>query len=457
VDYVALSGSVTFAANSTTSSQVDVSALANNDNDALLTMTVSGDGSLYSTGASDPIHLWGGGMSGTPTVLFDGSHNGDNSGNNPGWIRIDRTEQNISQPLTVYYSFSGNLLIGGTTPPASGSFGTIGFGAGDGEATLTLTDPSGQVGADSGTLTLDPDQNPTFGSSSYFSSPHYNVSDPLPSASVTISDDENAAPTVDLALLGIDHATQQSPGAYLPLDDSFDAGLSGAVSTTTDSVTYQAPGQIADNGKDRNLQYVIPNLLPGDETYNDLWAATLQISNPNSSGPVTIGSLQWMIPSGVKVWWQEGDRWVQVTDKDNVPEGTTFNLYIQGTAIGNGMLKATFTPSGGTAVSDSAQLNVFGVNVTIGDASNNQTDKITVDDAYYLGYTDSAGNPVPDDASTQYPMGNDPDLQSVVVSSQGSIPAGSAFSISLPAGIRFWNTATHQLVYSGEQSPPTNR
>jgi hypothetical protein len=60
VDYSALSGSVTFAADSTISSKVDVSALANNDNDALLTMTVSGDGSLYSTGASDSIHLWGG-------------------------------------------------------------------------------------------------------------------------------------------------------------------------------------------------------------------------------------------------------------------------------------------------------------------------------------------------------------------------------------------------------------
>ena len=302
VDYSPLSGSVTFAANSTTA-KVDIAALANNTDSDVLTMTITGDGTTYSTGASDSIKIWGGSGT-TPTVVIDASHNGDNTGSNPGWIRIDRTEQAIGSQLNVYYTFSGNLLIGGNPP--TGGYQTFSFDAGDGQAVVDLTDPSGQVGDDTGTLTIAPDQNPIHGgsgsSSGSGSTPHYYVGNPYV-ASVTIADDVDSDVSLQLSFTGVDSTTQHGGGVILDVDNGYDFGNIAQVNESIDGVSAAVQQPVPDNADDRGL---VDRILAGAGQLQSA-SVTLQAigTTPQS------GTLTWNIPQGLTVWWHGAKRTIR--------------------------------------------------------------------------------------------------------------------------------------------------
>ena len=251
-------------------------------------------------------------------------------------------------------------------------------------------------------------------------------------------------------------------GDYIPVDNQL--GLNAAkqnlpvVNPSNGELESVAVlGPVPNDAQDRGLQYTV------SPTSNGVVEATLSIVYP-SAEPVT-GTLSLTdAANDVTIWWLEGGRWVPASSLTlaDISPGNYWVL-IQGTTAGADDVQISYTPntqSTGTtpaAINDNEPVKVFGVTVSIAgptQAVNNiMATDIPVDDDYYLGYVDVSGNPVADDdpSETQYPTGNDPDLTTATIAAQGSYPGGSVIIITVPAGLRVWNTVTQTLVITGEE------
>ena len=244
-------------------------------------------------------------------------------------------------------------------------------------------------------------------------------------------------------------------GDYIPVDNQLGNGNAAqqnlpVVNPSNGELESVAVlGPVPNDGLDRGLQNTV------SPTSNGVVEATLSIVYP-SAEPVT-GTLSLTdATNDVTIWWLESGRWVPASSLTlaDISPGT-YQVLIQGTTAGADDIQISYTPNtqrtGTTpaAINDNEPVKVFGVTVSIagptvavGDVMATQ---ITADDGYNLGLTDSNGNPIADDdpSVTQIPPNNnDPYLETVTITFSSTVPVGSPYNASCPAGYCFVDPIT---------------
>ncbi|MGB7157896.1 MAG: fibronectin type III domain-containing protein [Tepidisphaeraceae bacterium] len=164
------------------------------------------------------------------------------------------------------------------------------------------------------------------------------------------------SPTVNLAVAGVPDADEETVGEWVPINSNFD------------EQNYAPDGRPRhDNQPDATGD----RINPGDQELRDV-ALTF-------GGDAITGTWKLEFPDRIKVWKDNGNgTWSQVTStvaQPSVTTPTTINLKVEGiklSATKNDIeLKATFTPSSGSAVIDRARFSVAGVDVDIDSDNDN--------------------------------------------------------------------------------------
>ncbi len=165
------------------------------------------------------------------------------------------------------------------------------------------------------------------------------------------------APTVNLAVNGIPDADEETVGEWVPINSNFDEQNHGSDGRPRHD---NEPDAAAGN-----------RINPGDQELRDV-ALTF-------GGEGVSGTWKLDYPSRIKVWKDGGGgAWSLVSSGATQPSITapaTINLKVEGITLSDAMndieLKATFTPSGGSAVIDKARFSVAGVDVDIDSDNDN--------------------------------------------------------------------------------------
>ncbi|MGB7156563.1 MAG: fibronectin type III domain-containing protein [Tepidisphaeraceae bacterium] len=156
------------------------------------------------------------------------------------------------------------------------------------------------------------------------------------------------SPTVNLAVSGIPDADEETVGEWVPINSNFDE---------------QNHGPDGRPRHDNQPDVTGDRINPGDQELRDV-ALTF-------GGDGVTGTWKLEFPSKIKVWKDNGNgTWSQVVStvtQPSVTAPTTINLKVEGitlSATKNDIeLKATFTPSTGSAVIDRARFSVADVDI----------------------------------------------------------------------------------------------
>src|SRR6185295_17996521 len=166
--------------------------------------------------------------------------------------------------------------------------------------------------------------------------------------------------TIDLAIDGTTEGTEETPGAFVLMNDNRDEGNTAGGTTPVGGTQAAVQTPRGDNEPQQGTGHRIVE--------NDLQLKNGSIivgQAPATTPPIT-GTLSWTIPEHIKVWWQETDangvtKWVQVHDVSNYAAGTTKSLKIEGIKSGSDKITVTFTPGGSNttgAATDEAKVTV---------------------------------------------------------------------------------------------------
>ncbi len=357
--------------------------------------------------------------------------------------------------MTVQYYISGQFTPTGVPLSGTVHFAYNATSPDSGEGSWTITDPNW------GTATPQGPESDTF---------DFTASDPQygPASAVVTIEPTPPAPSVTLTI------NDSSDLYYLPQDNGNENGNTALQYVTVDNPSDGNPETIAvlapipNNQADRELRNTV------SFGANGVVEAGLTINYP---GINTLGTLTFDFGDDLQLWWtgphDEYDRWVPIGQGASfvgISSNTSYTLLVQGIVDGSDGITATFTPessgsgSGGQH-SGNLPINVFSVSVSITGPTEvvrgaTSATVITVDDDWYLGYTDGYGDPVADDSSmvTQIPLNaDDPYIQTATITFSDTVPAGTPYILSIPAGYRLFDPTTGDLLTTLSGTVPASR
>jgi hypothetical protein len=370
-----------------------------------------------------------------PLVTVAKTSDAVEAGLTPGSFTVSRNGD-TTLPLTVSYTVSGSARPGVDYTALTG---TVTIPAGSATAPIPVTpidDSNNEVGEPpnpAGTVTLNVSPNYATGF--------------LNSATVAIAESD---PVVNLTISGVATADQKTIGAFIALNNNFDAR------------NKNAAGQLVPD----NQNYVSgPRIVASDP---QLRSATLKITSPVAN---TKGSWVLTFPDKIQVWQANANgsftliKSGQASAQATLP--LTLNLLLSGvvasTAPKDVDLKASFTDTAKESAADDALVTVVDVNINLTGVARQDQETVgkfvNIDQGFFSGNKNAAGQPVPDNQDDVsgprlVPAGNI-NLGTGELVIQGPTGQKGTWTLTFPASLRIWTRplfGNSVLIVSGQAS-----